>query len=297
MSRRELIVSASEAGLSLSEYVARMLVIDPRAAADLIAGGAVFLSGKRARRADEKVKEGARIVVHAAEPSPESEVELRVLHEDDDIIVLDKAPGDHLNETETSSRRAIVELLRGRIPEIRVVHRLDRETSGVVLLAKNAAEAERLSAAFRERRVEKVYLALCEGSIGDRELDDPIAIDRRRPRARRVASSGQAARTVVRTISRSEGLSAIEARPITGRTHQIRVHLAHHGAPILGDRLYGGPFAVRLGGKVQEIDRVLLHARRLTVPLRSGIRTFSAAIPEDMACFRAHGLALEDGSA
>lgn len=258
-------------------------------AAALIAAGAVFVDGKRARDRQQPVRDGAKLVVHRALEQAQvapALAPLVVLFEDADLIVLDKAPGDHLNETETSSRTAIVE----RIPGAFVVHRLDRETSGVVALAKSARAAERLSEAFRERRVEKRYLAIVEGSLPDGDLCDPIGLDRRRPRARRVRVDGQEARTTVRTLGRLGGISAVEAAPHTGRTHQIRVHVSHHGAPILGDRTYGGPMVVRVGGEVIEVPRALLHARRLVLP---GWPPFIAPIPADMAAFAARGLALE----
>ncbi len=258
-------------------------------AAALIAAGAVFVDGKRARDRRQPVRDGAKLVVHRAgaeAPAPPALPPLVVLFEDADLIVLDKSPGDHLNETETSARPALVE----RLPGSFVVHRLDRETSGVVALAKHARAAERLSAAFRERRVEKRYLALVEGALPDGELTDPIGLDRRRPRARRVRADGQEARTTVRTVGRLDGISAVEAAPHTGRTHQIRVHVAHHGAPILGDRTYGGPMVVRVAGEVVEVPRTLLHARRLVLP---GWPPFVAPVPADLAAFAARGLALE----
>lgn len=280
----------AEVGAGRLEAVLGRVIEDLAAgeAASLIARGAVFVDGKRARDGGLLVRVGARLVVHRDERAPSAAPSLAplvVLFEDADLIVLDKAPGDHLNETETSARPALVE----RIPGSFVVHRLDRETSGVVALAKHAGAAERLSAAFRERRVEKRYLAIVEGGLADGELTDAIGMDRRRPRARRVRSDGQPAHTTVRTVGRTGGISAVEAAPHTGRTHQIRVHLAHHGAPLLGDRLYGGPMVVRVGEAVIEVPRVLLHARRLVLP---GWPAFEAPLPADLIVFARHGLPL-----
>jgi 23S rRNA pseudouridine1911/1915/1917 synthase len=272
----------------LGEAVARAIGGDPGAARSLVEAGSVFVDGRRIKDPRRMVAPGARLVIHgrpieAPAPSP-------ILYEDEAIVALDKLPGEQLNESETSARESIVERLRRRHPEVRVVHRLDLETSGVVVLAKDGATAELLSAAFRERRVEKVYLALLEGALEDQTIDAPIATDPRRPRARRVSPQGQAAITRVETVRRAHGLSAVIARPHTGRTHQIRVHLAHLGAPIAGDRLYGGPRALRIEDRVIRLERVLLHAHRLRLPLAGGWREIEAPIPTDLAQFSLFGL-------
>lgn len=280
MSRVERVAGAEHDGSTLVDVLVRL--VDGCSAAEaraLVQGGAVFVSGKRARDLHQRVVAGARLVIHRtdAEVMP-ALAPLVVLYEDAELIVLDKAPGDHLNETETSARPALVE----RIPGAFVVHRLDRDTSGVVALAKSAVVAERLSAAFRERRVGKSYLAVVEGSPEDGELTDPIGLDKRRPRARRVRADGQRAHTTLRVLGRRGPLALVEAVPHTGRTHQIRVHVAHHGWPILGDRLYGGPMVVRLDDAVLEVPRTLLHARRLELP---GWPPFEAPVPDDLARF------------
>lgn len=279
MSRIERVAGAEHDGSTLVDVLVR--VLEGCAAAEaraLVQGGAVFVSGKRARDVDQRVAAGARLIIHRADTPPLALPPLVVLYEDAHLVVLDKAPGDHLNETETSARPALVE----RLPGTYVVHRLDRETSGVVALAKSVAVAERLSAAFRERRVGKSYLAVVEGAPVDAELTDPIGLDKRRPRARRVRADGQRAHTTLRALGRRGPLALVEAVPHTGRTHQIRVHVAHHGWPILGDRLYGGPMVVRLDEAVLEVPRTLLHARRLELP---GWPPFEAPVPEDVARF------------
>jgi len=274
--RSDIVVGADLAGRTLAE--ALDAIDDGRGAVE---EGRVFLDGKRAKNPAQTLALGARIVVHGARARVHRD--LIVLFEDADIIVLDKSPGDHLNETETNAQPALVE----RIPGAHVVHRLDRDTSGVVVLAKNAIAAAELSAAFRDRKVQKTYLAIVEGSIPDGELTNPIGVDPRRPRARKVRSDGQTAHTTITTLGREHCLSAIRAVPHTGRTHQIRVHLAHHGAPILGDRTYGGPMVVRVGEEIVQVGRTMLHARRLSLP---GWAEFSAPVPDDMRRF---GLPLE----
>jgi 23S rRNA pseudouridine1911/1915/1917 synthase len=290
--RREIVVDA--AGEPLDRAIHRgapgLSRDDARA---LIESGKVFLDGKRCRHAARIVGAGARIVIHvgASEPSAAERAPPRILYEDADLIAVDKRPGEHVNETETSSAMSLVEQLRGA--EAHVVHRLDRETSGVVVLAKGRRMAEALSRVFQERAASKTYLAIAAGMIDDQTIDLPIAIDKRRTRARCVSARGKPARTEVRTIARAGELSSLELHPITGRTHQIRVHLSHLGAPIAGDALYGGPMKVRMGDLEIALERVMLHARTLAIPVRGRTLTISAPIPEDMRRFADAGLPLE----
>lgn len=280
--RRDLVVE--HAG-TLAELLARAQLD-----VALIRSGGVFVAGKRCREPSERVEAGTRIVVHLAAPAAVEAHPPAILYEDEAIIVVDKAPGQHVNETETSAVVSLVERLEDK--NAYTVHRIDRETSGVVLLARSRAMADTLAREFRERRVKKTYLAIVKGSVPDQTIRAPIGKDRLRPRARAVTPDGKPAETVVRTLGRAGEVSAIEARPITGRTHQIRVHLAHQGAPIAGDLLYGGVAAVRAGGRVFTVERVMLHAMSLSIEVGGEERTFRAAIPEDMLRFQDAGLPL-----
>jgi 23S rRNA pseudouridine1911/1915/1917 synthase len=264
--------------------------ISRNAARALIAAGRVFVDGKRVQVASRTVRADVRIVLHLDVEPSSPRPELRILFQDEDLLAIDKDPGQHVNETETSAELSLVEVVRAFAPKAVIVHRLDRGTSGVILLAKTAVAAAELSRAFREREVEKTYWAIAAGQVEDGEIDAPIGLDKRRPRARAVVASGQAAKTVVRTLSAAHGLSAIEARPITGRTHQIRVHLAHRGAPLVGDPLYGGPVVVRLQDALVRSDRVLLHARRLAITHRGRKLEIESPLPADMALFAPYGL-------
>lgn len=285
--KTELVADLSE---PLAALLARLLpaASDVRA---LIESGGVFVAGKRCREHARMIEKGARIVVHLAVlASVDSPPPLVVLYEDRRIIVIDKAPGQHVNETETSAVVSVVEALADK--NAYTVHRIDRETSGVVLLAKSRATAEALSEEFRARRVKKIYLAIVRGRVADQTITAPIGKDRLRPRARAVVAGGKPAETALRTVGTAGEVSAIEARPVTGRTHQIRVHLSHAGAPIAGDRMYGGPSAVRIGDRVIAAERVMLHALSLTIGISGAERTFRAAIPEDMVRFQDAGLSL-----
>lgn len=210
-------------------------------------------------------------------------VDVPILFEDDRWLVVDKPAGWHVNRTDTARGASVEEHFADR--GARVVHRLDRGTTGVLVLAKGRVEAAALSSAFAERRVRKRYWAVVEGTAPEGVLDRPIGRDRRRPRARAVGEGGQEARTEVEPLGHGEGLALVEARPFTGRTHQIRVHLADAGAPIVGDTLYGGPAAVAWGEGVVRPARPLLHALELVLPGPEGPRSFRAPLPADLSGF------------
>jgi 23S rRNA pseudouridine1911/1915/1917 synthase len=255
-----------------------------RGARRLIEAGAVFLDGKRCLIASRIVQAGARVVVHPEPRAPVSE--LPILYEDDRVIAVDKPAGVHVNETETTARISMAHAL-----DAYVVHRLDGDTTGVLLLAKDPATAAELSRCFRERAVEKRYIAVVRGRVSDRTIDLPIGHDPKRPRARAVRPDGRPATTRVRAISEAGELSTVAVEILTGRTHQIRVHLAHAGAPIFGDLTYGGHETARIGAAVVTAARPLLHAFRLNVPLLGRVLSLEAPLPPDMRALEGHGLA------
>jgi 23S rRNA pseudouridine955/2504/2580 synthase len=211
----------------------------------------------------------------------------RVLFEDDDIVALDKPAGLAV-QGGTGLRQNLDDLLmifsRDGKTKPKLVHRLDRETSGVLLIARSDLAARRLAEAFRERETRKIYWALTLGAP-ERTAGEVRKALVRRGEKMVCASPGtegaQAARTLYRVEDSAKGLAAfVIARPLTGRTHQIRVHLAALGAPILGDRLYGrGEADLR-----PEWGRGLhLHARRLIMPHpRKGTIDVTAPLGEEM---------------
>ncbi|MBI2377332.1 MAG: RluA family pseudouridine synthase [Deltaproteobacteria bacterium] len=290
-SRREEAI-ASSAFERLDRAVAALVPgVSRRRARALIEAGAVFLDGRRCRIAGRPVAAGARIVAHVGPGGQSADPPITVCYSDEEILVIAKEPGDHVNETETSARESLVGKLSRATGQVFAVHRLDRETSGVIVFAKTLDVAGVLSKAFEERAVEKTYLALVEVAPAEGLIELPIGEDPRRPRARKVVAGGQVARTRVRVLSTLGAIALVEARPETGRTHQIRVHLAHVGSPLLGDRLYGGPSAVRVGDEVREVARVMLHAWRLEIPWHGARRAFEVSPPADFV-MAARGLAL-----
>jgi len=228
-----------------------------------------------------------------SEPSslaPE-EIPLDVLYEDADLLLLDKAAGMVVHPGAGQSVGTLTAALLhhcgtlsvvGGVERPGIVHRLDKETSGVMVVAKNDATHRELSRQFADREVEKTYLAVVKGAPdwNEKDLDAPIRrhpLDRKRM-AVTVAPLGRAARTGFRILAKEKRLSLLECRPKTGRTHQIRVHLRHLGLPIAGDSLYG---------KREEFSRQLLHARRLvfTHPQTSRRMDFTAPVPTDFPEF------------
>jgi 23S rRNA pseudouridine1911/1915/1917 synthase len=213
-----------------------------------------------------------------------------VRYEDDWIIVVDKPAGLPTHATIDPGRPhlhgLVAELLARRDgagderPYLAVHHRLDRDTTGLVLFAKDRSANAALAEAFAGRQVVKEYLAVCRGTFGQgswtvRDHLGRLSPPDRTARYGRVRSGGSLAETGFRVVRRGAGGTAlVEARPRTGRTHQIRVHLAGGGTPIVGDELYGGAPG----------PRVLLHARGLSLPhpCRAGTVSVQAPTPEDM---------------
>jgi 23S rRNA pseudouridine1911/1915/1917 synthase len=216
------------------------------------------------------------------------------LFEDERVLILDKPPGISMATSARdaeSAARAVGRLLEacGEPPDLslRLVHRLDVGTSGTVVLARSEAAHRELSRIFQSRAARKTYRALVWGHPRPARgmFDDPLARDPKDGRRMKVAGAGKPSLTDYRTLARLPSVADLELSPRTGRTHQIRVHLAAHGHPIVGDDLYGG--ATRWRG-VREpahrrvlaaVERPLLHASRIQVP-ELGIDV-SAPLPED----------------
>ena len=250
-------------------------------------------------------------------PAPEGP--LVELYRDDHILAVCKPPGllCHPMGTTRLSAMSLVqqELQReGARTELRPLHRLDRETSGVLLMARSRAADVATKALFERRQVHKRYLALVHGHLSEtaQMIDAPIARDDGPIRVRmRVHGSGKSAQTTVRALQHfgagvggGDGYSWVEAHPRTGRTHQIRVHLAHLGHPIVGDKLYcgdGDVFLKKWRGELQDEDieqlglpRHALHASelRLDHPINGESLRIQAATPGDMLAFaRDHSVA------
>lgn len=188
---------------------------------------------------------------------------LDVLYEDDHLLIVNKPAGVLLHPTEPEHRGTLDHWVAGHFArtgvfsKVRHVHRLDQETSGVVLYAKHAWAAALLDELLRERQIKRTYQAFVQGRVkADRgKIDEPIGRDRNHATRRRVTPNGDKAVTHYQVTKRYQDVTLLQCSLETGRTHQIRVHMSHIGHPLLGDTLYGG--------KVGLINRQALHAAQL----------------------------------
>jgi len=209
---------------------------------------------------------------------------LDVRYEDDHLLVACKPAGILLHPTEKHHLHSLDHLVAGHFnrtgvkSKVRHVHRLDQDTSGLVLYAKHAWAAAMLDELLRERQIKRTYLAFVHGSVRSARgtINEPIGRDRNHATRRRVTPNGDAAITHYKVLTRYDGVTLIECSLETGRTHQIRVHLSHIGHPLLGDSLYGG--------RNLYISRQALHAARLHFPHPFGGHkiTVEAALPPDL---------------
>lgn len=246
-------------------------------------------------------------------PRPE-EIPLTVLHEDDYLIVIDKPPAMVVHPAKGHWSGTLTSALAFRFQELSdvggptrpgVVHRLDRDTSGVIVVAKTNAVHLALAAQFEERKVQKEYLAITLGKVGmDRDIIrvpiGPHPYQRDKMAVRAGHPQSRDAETWYEVQERFDGFTLVKLAPKTGRTHQIRVHLAHIGAPVLCDRLYAGHAQITRGQLARRmlkrqppqpgddevvLARQALHARRLELehPMTGQRLTFESPIPADIA--------------
>jgi 23S rRNA pseudouridine1911/1915/1917 synthase len=283
----ELTVGREEAGERLDVFLARSA--GSRAAAQrLIDGGAVLVDG-RPRPKRHVVSAGERVAVGELPPAQEPEAPpaaFAVAYEDGDVLVVDKPPGVVVHPGAGHRSGTLVQALAGRVAggedpdRPGVVHRLDRDTSGLLVMARNQAAHERLQAALQAREIVREYLALVEGRPAARRgtIDAPLGRDRRvRTRMSTDTDDPRDAVThfeVERNLSRA---TLLRVRLETGRTHQIRAHLRAIGHPVAGDPEYGRPRLYGLG-------RQFLHAARLAFdhPVTGERIDLASPLPADL---------------
>ena len=271
-----LSVESGDAGKRLDQLVHERLPQFSRSRIqEWIKAGRVQVN-QRQERPSHLVRAGDSIEVEPAEPAPlravPEAIPLVVLYEDDDLVAIDKPAGMVVHAGAGVHSGTLVNALVhrfGALSEVAgvlrpgIVHRLDRFTSGVILVAKNDAAHQALAAQFSGRQVEKVYLALVHGVVKTEtgRIERPIARDpRHRTRMTARLKQGRAAWTEYRVLRRFARFTLLEARIGTGRTHQIRVHLSSIGHPVAGDSVYGAPAKVE--GQ-PPLGRYFLHAHRV----------------------------------
>lgn len=306
----EVVVGAEGSGVRLDLFLAQQFPTYSRVhLRKVINAAGVRVNGKSVKAA-HKLQAGERISIVLPElprKGPRAEaIPLDILYEDDWMAAINKPPGmvvhpakGHWSGTLTAALQYHFDSLSeaGGPTRPGVVHRLDRDTSGVLVVAKNDQAHFALCDQFEQRTVEKEYFALIVGRP-DRDadiIDQPIGphpYQRERMAIRRDHPGARPAQTVYEVVERFDGFAALRVLPRTGRTHQIRVHLTHVGLPILCDRLYGGRARISRGELRRDpkdehvvLERQALHARRLKLkhPKTGEPLEFEAPLPEDIA--------------
>ena len=306
MTRHTFVAEAGD-DARLDTLVARRLDLSRTAAATLIASGNVTIAGRR-EKASFRPQPGDSIEVEI--PAPETreilgeKIDLSVVHEDDAVLVVDKPAGMVVHPAPGNWSGTLVNALLGRegrdaagvADRAGIVHRLDKETSGLLVVAKTERAQRLLGAAIAERRVTRRYAAMVWGHLdGDRlTVDRPIARDPNDRKRMAIVSTGRAARTDFARLARYGAGDLLRAQLHTGRTHQIRVHLASVGKPVMGDDVYGGGGGRKLAALPPK--RHFLHAAWLRFrhpesgelldlrsPLPPELHRSLAAIAEDPA--------------
>jgi len=290
---RALEIADADAGARLDVVLARRLSgLSRSVVASLIRDGHVS-SGGRPVKPSQLVHAGQVVTVSIPPPEPSElvaeEIPLRILYEDDQVLAIDKPAGLVVHPAHGHRSGTLVNAILGRALAVApdephrpgIVHRLDKDTSGCIVVAKTTAARVSLEAQFKGRTVGKTYLAVVHGvPSADRTIDAPIGRDpRHRKRFRTNAPRSRAAETRFRVVERLSSAALLEVSIRTGRTHQIRVHLASVGHPVVGDDLYAG----RRGRRIR-FSRQALHAAELRVrhPESGELLVIRAPLPIDM---------------
>lgn len=264
----------------------------------LIEDGFVTINESVVTKTGTRLAGGERLAVRVPPPTPTDlvpeSIPLKVIYEDNDLIVIDKPAGMVVHPSAGHSSGTLVNAVLAHDPDIEgvgdearpgIVHRLDKDTSGLIVVAKNDQAHRHLQAQFQDRTTHKVYLALVVGkpktAIG--RIEAPIGRDPKNRQRMAVVSEakGREAITEYRVLESFKNFTLVEAEPKTGRTHQIRVHFSFLGCPLAGDQLYGTRQSI--GIKAEGLTRHFLHAQRLTLRLLSGEeKTFESPLPSQL---------------
>lgn len=228
------------------------------------------------------VAEGSEVMASLPDKADYSEETLPVIYEDDNVVVINKPVGvlSH-SKGAINEEFTVADFFRTKstynldTDRPGIIHRLDRDTSGVMIGAKNPETAKLLIKQFQDRRAKKTYMAVLDGTPKEPKanIDLPIGRNPKVPSTFRVDAGGKSAQTYYEVIDANDKLSLVRLKPTTGRTHQLRVHMAYLGTPIRGDIVYG-----------KKADRLYLHAEQLEITIPDGQRvTFSVPVPGEFA--------------
>ncbi len=293
----EVQVSEQQHGEHLDRFIAHHTGLSRRLARLLIAQGLVSINGKTVKILTKPLKKND-VLAWSTQDLPQEhttvqKTHVEVLFHDRYCLVVNK-PSGLLSEhdrfgspcIETWAQKWLQS--KGEKPEVWLVHRLDAVTSGVLVLARTPMAVKNLSASFREGTVHKEYWAVCKGIL-NKPLHVQAPVGRVRGTQHGVVEGGKPAETFFEPLSHGAEVSLVVARPKTGRTHQIRVHLAHVQHPIVGDTLYAGPRYITHTPPVP-VPRTMLHARSLRIqhPKTGEWHVFKASLPSDFLSVAQH---------
>jgi 23S rRNA pseudouridine1911/1915/1917 synthase len=310
-----IFVTAESAGQRVDQFLATHLTRTSRAWVQKLITGKKVLVNDFPAKASLRLRGGEQVSVLGEVQRPPlraipEEIPLNVIYEDDDLAVIDKPAGMmvHAGAGATENERnrgTLVNALLHRFNrlsgvggELRpgIVHRLDKATSGLIVVAKNDISHRQLAAQFAKRQVKKTYIALVHGWLKQDRGTISSSISRDRVRRTRMTTKREGGREAItsynvqRRIDSPAGkLSLLELQIGTGRTHQIRVHLASMGHPVVGDTLYGAPRSMHLNQKTVSLDRNFLHARALELvhPASGELLSFERPLPAELERFLA----------
>jgi 23S rRNA pseudouridine1911/1915/1917 synthase len=307
----EFVAVESEIGQRLDQQVvSRFSNISRSRVQQLIASGLVLVNSRPAK-GSHRLRAGERVQIQIQPRTPlraqAESIPLDILYEDDDVVAVNKPAGMTVHAGAGTTRGTLVNALLGRGQVLSqggdalrpgIVHRLDKDTSGIILVAKNDAAHVRLSEAFRQREIKKTYIALVQGLLKEDRgtIDLAIARDpkrRTRMTARRSIILGNAreARTDWRVLARIDTATLLEVQLHTGRTHQIRVHFSALRHPVVGDTLYGASAQLRIEKiTLPPLPRNFLHAARLgfAQPRTGAWIDLRSPLPQDLRTFLQH---------
>jgi 23S rRNA pseudouridine1911/1915/1917 synthase len=304
---RHRIELAEDAGARLDVVVAaRIPALSRSQVAQLIAAGRITVNGRAARKSEQPVAGDVIVVdVPPAEPSAlvAEPIELVIVFEDADLAVVDKPAGLVVHPAPGHRAGTLVNALLHHIGDLSgiggvrrpgIVHRLDKDTSGLLIVAKHDASHRRLSDALRRREIRRAYFVAAWGHLvrDEVEIDAPIGRSPKQRQRMAVVPAGRPARTKLKRMERWRAADLLRAELDSGRTHQIRVHLAHIGRPVVGDRVYGagaargvsGPDRTWAASLERRVPRQFLHAAELAFrhPISGAPLTFKSPLPPDL---------------
>lgn len=300
----EVTVPELLAGVRVDRAVAFLTGASRRVAADLVAAGSVWVGGRAVTEGRARLLAGQKLQVIdlsgvvAEVVAPEPETALVVVHEDDHLVVVDKPAGQVVHPGAGRPQGTVVGAVVARYPDVAdlgrdgtcdptrpgIVHRLDRPTSGLLVVARTPHAYGALVEQFSARQVQRRYVGMVHGVVEEPEgiVDAPIGRSERQPTLMAVTAAGRAARTRYRVVARGPQATLLELALETGRTHQIRVHMAAIGHPVLGDVRYGAPPGA--AGP----ERIFLHAAHLGFrhPAGGGAVAWESPLPPDLEAIK-----------